>query len=323
MTCAAEISSILRLARACETEGVRTALARLVSVEGSHYRRPGARMLLAEDGRTAGAISAGCLEADLRRRLPGVLEGRETAVLEYDSRIFEDLVWGLGTGCNGLVRVLLSPFDGALREAHEQIALALAAGRSVLIATALAPVPDSSLRTGDVLLLDGNRVAPRESAVFREEIQPAISLLIAGAGPDAVPLARFAASLGWRIAILTERGEELVRERFSGVAAEYAGGLESARAAPLHGRSAAVVMSHNFNDDAAVLGELLGREVPYLGVLGPRERTERLLKACGAPPEARAKIHSPMGLDIGAENAEEIALSIVAEIQSVFGNGSK
>jgi xanthine dehydrogenase accessory factor len=324
MTSAAEISAILRLARTCESEGVRAALARLVSVEGSHYRKPGARMLLAEDGRTVGTISAGCLEADLRRRLPDVFASGRTESIDYDSRTFEDLVWGLGSGCNGFVRVLLSPFAGPLREIHEQISGILAGGATVHLATAVAPPSGSDLRTGDVRMVVGEETLPREepSGIFREEILPAITLLIAGAGPDAVPLARMAAGLGWNVHVLSPRDPSFVLERFRGVEVGLVGSVEEARTLPAHSRSATVVMSHDFATDASVLEALLPRGFPYLGVLGPRERTARLLRACGAPREAAARIHSPAGLDLGAETAEEIALSIVAEIQAVLGASS-
>jgi xanthine dehydrogenase accessory factor len=318
MTCAAEIAAIVRLARTCEAEGVRTALARLVSVEGSHYRKPGARMLLAEDGRSAGAISAGCLEADLRGRMPGVLASGQTEAIDYDSRTFEDLVWGLGTGCNGLVRVLLSPFSGDLRQVHERLLEILSRGSTGILETVLEPFPGSVL--GQTRLL-GEEGMPRDhpSRVFLEEVLPAVSLLIAGDGPDAVPLARLASGLGWSVKVLSGRDRAFIQEKFAGLPVEQAGGREFVRTVPIHTRTAAVVMSHSFSDDAAMLSELLLREPPYLGVLGPRERTERLLRACGAPPEARAKIHTPAGLDIGAETAEEIALSIVSEIQAALG----
>jgi xanthine/CO dehydrogenase XdhC/CoxF family maturation factor len=316
---AAEIAAILKLARECDAAGLRSALAHLVSVEGSHYRRPGARMLLAEDGRSAGAISAGCLESDLRQRLPETLARGHTDVLAYDSRTFEDLVWGLGSGCNGLVRVLLSPFSGTLREVHEQAGSGLARGEAVRLATVLAGAEGSKRSPGEVLLLRPGET-PAESGVefFVEEIAPAISLLIAGAGPDAAPLARLAALLGWQVSILSARDRTYVLNRFRGLDVMPVGGPENAAEFSVHARTAAVIMSHGFTEDAAALQVLLSRGLPYLGVLGPRERTRRLLAACGAPAGAAEKIHSPVGLNVGAETAEEIALSIVAEIQAAL-----
>ena len=322
MASAVEILAIVRLARQCASDGVPAVLARLVSVEGSHYRKPGARMLLARDGRSAGAISAGCLEADLRERLPGVLSSGRAEIVEYDSRTFEDLVWGLGSGCNGLVRILLSPFAGALRETLERASDLLSNGRSVRLETVVSPAAGSTREAGDVRLL-GERESPDEGrgGIFVEEIRPAISLLIVGRGPDAAPVARLAAELGWAVSVLADRGEAAARERFAGLPVAFAGGVEAARTFPAHARSAAVVMSHRFADDAAALEALLPRGFPYLGVLGPRERTKRLLRSIAAE-DAAARVRSPAGLNVGAETAEEIALSIVAEIQEVLSGSA-
>jgi xanthine/CO dehydrogenase XdhC/CoxF family maturation factor len=313
MASGAEIAAILRLSRACEEEGVPTVLARLVSVEGSHYRPAGARMLIAADGRSAGAISAGCLEADLRRRSGEVLSSGRTESIDYDSRSFEDLAWGLGTGCNGVVRVLLSRFDGPIRESLARISGILAAGGTARVATVVA-----GPRIGDVRVLGDEEEIPAGGTgeLLVEVISAPVSLLIAGAGPDAVPLARLAAGLGWNVTILSSRDPESVRALVPDVAAEVAG-LEAAKTIRLHGRSAAVVMSHRFADDALVLEQLLGRGLRYLGVLGPRERTARLLRSFAAG-NALEGVRSPVGLDIGGETAEEIALSIVAEIQEAF-----
>jgi len=318
MASAVEISAIVRLARQCDSDGVPAVLARLVSVEGSHYRKPGARMLLVRDGRSAGAISAGCLEADLRERLDGVLASGRAELVEYDSRTFEDLVWGLGSGCNGRVRILLSPFAGALRETLERAADLLSSGRAVRLETVVSPDAGSAREAGDVRLLgEGESPDEERGEVFVEEIRPPVSLLIVGRGPDAVPLARLAAEMGWAVSVVADGDGASVLERFAGLPVAFAGGVEAARSFPVHARTAAVVMSHRFADDAAALEALLPRGFPYLGVLGPRERTRRLLRSI-ATEDAAGRVRSPAGLNIGAETAEEIALSIVAEIQSTL-----
>jgi xanthine/CO dehydrogenase XdhC/CoxF family maturation factor len=278
-------------------------------------------MLIAGDGRSAGAISAGCLESDLRRRLPAVVAGGRAEVAEYDSRSFDDLVWGLGSGCNGRVRVLLSPVTESLRAAFEGAADSLSSGRPVRLETVVAAPAGAARRLGDLrLLASGEKAGEGTEEVIVEEILPPVSLVIAGCGPDAVPLARIAADLGWSVTILADRDPKFVRERFAGLPVSRAGGLAAAASLPVHARSAAVVMSHGFADDAAALEALLPRGFPYLGVLGPRERTRRLFAACGAPPDAAAKIRSPVGADIGAETAAEIALSIAAEIQATLSD---
>ncbi len=279
-------------------------------------------MLIAEDGRSAGAISAGCLEADLRRQLPGVLAAGRAGVVEYDSRTFEDLVWGLGSGCNGRVRILLSPFAGALRETLERASDLLSNGRTVRLETVVSPAGGSTAEVGDARLLGEIESSGEERGeVFVEEIRPPVSLLIAGRGPDAVPLARLAAELGWAVSVIADGDGASVLERFAGLPVAFAGGVEAARSFPVHARTAAVVMSHRFADDAAALEALLPRGFPYLGVLGPRERTRRLLAACGAE-SAAGRVRSPAGLNIGAETAAEIALAIVAEIQSALSGSA-
>jgi xanthine dehydrogenase accessory factor len=313
MASGSELAAILRLARSCRREGVRAGLAHLVAVEGSHYRRAGARMLLAESGRCAGAISAGCLEADLRLRLAGVLSSGSAEVLEYDSRSFEDLAWGLGTGCNGKVRVLLVPVTDDLFAVLEAAEASLAEGRPARIETVVDPPPGSGRPRGEARLLE--ELPPRpEPGVVVEEIPPPIALLIAGAGPDAVPLARLARELGWSVAVLSRRDRAFLEDRFAGIEAVFPGGAEAVPALPVHARSAAVVMSHSFTEDTETLRALIERGFPYLGVLGPRERTGRLLAACSPRPEAAPRIQSPVGMDLGAETAEEIALAIAAEI---------
>ncbi|HET7451263.1 MAG TPA: XdhC family protein, partial [Thermoanaerobaculia bacterium] len=147
-------------------------------------------------------------------------------------------------------------------------------------------------------------------------------LLIAGCGPDAVPLARLAAELGWTVSVISARDAAFVQARFSGLPVVHAGAVAAAATVPVHSRTAAVVMSHNFVDDAAALEALLPRRLPYLGVLGPRERTRRLFAACGAAEDAASRIHSPVGFNIGAETAPEIALSIASEIQAVLAGAS-
>jgi xanthine/CO dehydrogenase XdhC/CoxF family maturation factor len=250
-------------------------LAEIVRVEGSHYRHEGARMVLTEGGRSAGAISGGCLEADLARRLPEAWEGGRPVSVEYDMRAPSDAVWGLGLGCNGRVTIRLSPLNEAI-------------------------------------------VADLES------VKSQVSLLICGAGPDALPLARLGVLLGWSVHIVTPRQTAAARERFAGVVPE---GLQAAadvgRLANRPG-TAAVVMTHNFLDDLELLRRLAQSPLVYLGVLGPRERTRRLeggLHRSGIALSSLS-LHAPAGLDIGADSGEEIALSIAAEIQSVVAGRS-
>jgi xanthine dehydrogenase accessory factor len=261
---------LARLAREALAAGEHGLLAEIVSVEGSHYRREGARMVLTEGGRSAGAISGGCLEADLARRLPEVCAGGGPVAVEYDMRAAGDAVWGLGLGCNGRVTIRLLPLD-------------------------------------DAVLAD------------LESVASSLSLLICGAGPDALPLARLGVLLGWLVHVVAPRPTDAARERFAGVAPE---GLQApADLGCLANRpgAATVVMTHNFLDDLDLLRRLELLPLVYLGVLGPRERTRRLEARLHKDGIAlfSCPLHAPAGLDIGADSPEEIALAIAAEIQAV------
>jgi xanthine dehydrogenase accessory factor len=296
-------------------------LATLTAVEGSSYRRPGARMLIAEGKVRIGAISGGCLEEDLVERSQRVASSGNAEVVTYDTTAENDIVWGVGLGCSGIVRILLErvPPRPAWAAALDEN---LRAGR----ATELVVVWDA----GDGLVgtrLRDDPVAGRQgsgSCVFRERVEPPTLLTIFGAGDDAQPLSRMALELGWRVTIADARPTMLTEERFPGVFALVLGLVDElvARAAPLPG-SFAVVMTHHYRHDAPLLRDLLPLPLSYLGMLGPKRRTEKILAEiaqAGLPvtPAMRARLHAPVGLDLGADAPEEVALSIIAEMRSVI-----
>ncbi len=294
-------------------------LATLVAVEGSSYRRPGARLLLLPDGSHLGSISGGCLEEDLKEHARRVLQTGRAETIVYDTTTENDLVWGVGLGCQGVVRVFLEPVSAA------------APGWVLALRTNLAA------RRPTELLVDHRGVAPTgtqvgESAatthpaglttVFRETILPPPALVVFGAGDDAVPLVRFAKLLGWSATVADARAAYATPQRFP--AAErlvVAPAGEQAQPVVFDSRTFAVVMTHRYRDDLALLRALLPSAVPYLGLLGPRKRTQRLLaelerEGFVPPPEALAKLHAPVGLDLGGTAPETVALAIVAEIQA-------
>ena len=321
-------------------------LATVVHTEGSTYRRAGARMLLRRDGTTVGAVSGGCLEADIAARVDDLLAAGRPELVTYDTRSGEDLIWGLGLGCNGRVDVLLEPVAGeALARASELHARCGDLTAPVALTTVIAVDGEAGARIGDRLMIteDGRPVAlglvlaaaapelladAREAlaagrsalraygalVVVHEVIAPPPSLLVCGAGADAVPLARLAAGLGWRVAIVDHRPNHARADRFPGATVSLLAGdfAENAR-----GVDAAVVMSHNYERDLGYVRELVAAGVPYVGVLGPRRRTERLVDDLGMDAADAARLHGPVGLDIGAETSDEIAVSIIAEIQAV------
>ena len=292
-------------------------LATLVAVEGSSYRRPGARMLVAE-GVRIGSISGGCLEEDLIERSARVASSGRAELVVYDTAAEDDLLWGVGLGCHGIVRILLEPLAGCPDWAGA-LAENFRSGRPTELAVvwedALGPV-GTRLGDRDTGRHDGNRV-------FVDRIEPPMSLTIFGAGDDAQPLARFAGELGWRVTVADPRPAKLTEARFPGVSGLVLGPAEElvARAAPAPG-SLAVVMNHHYRHDRPLLRHLLPLPLGYLGLLGPKARTERILADLATEGFAltaamRSRLRAPVGLDLGADSPEEVALSIIAEMKAV------
>jgi xanthine dehydrogenase accessory factor len=321
-------------------------LASVVRAEGSTYRRPGARMLVLPDDRMVGLLSGGCLEGDLLEHGRGVREGGAPRLVHYDHRGEDDLVWGLGLGCAGALDILLEPVTprrpgplpwlarwirerkaGALATALEEPGLgshrALAAGGD----------PEGPLAGAD----DALREALASGAGFRrrlcgkevwvEVFQPPLRLVVFGAGPDVEPVARLAGELGWDLTIVDGRPAAARPERFPGARVLRSDPEEAVERAGVDADSFALVMTHHYLHDRELLRRLLPSRARYVGVLGPRRRTEDLLEDLrgeGVYPDegALARLFAPAGLDLGAEAPEDIALALVAEIQAVAAERS-
>jgi xanthine dehydrogenase accessory factor len=334
-------------------------LATVVNVEGSAYRRPGARMLVRQDGRTVGTISGGCLEADVIERAWELTSAGQPALVRYDSRpedtqevLLND--WGFGLGCNGAVDVLLERIDPTDRPAYLQsVADAMERRQSVIVGTVFTRSGDAPVAVGTRLVLDHqsepstplplyaaarqtmiggqSRVVtvdfPHGSAqVFCERISPPLHLLILGAGHDALPLARLAAETGWHISVCDRRPAMATQQRFPQAIGVHAVPAEQSLAALSHPADAAVIMTHRYAEDVKLLRLLVDSPINYIGVLGPRHRTDRMLRAAEIQltAEVNERIHAPIGLDLGAEAPEEIALAILAEATAVlrgYGGG--
>lgn len=329
--------------------GERAALATIVSLEGSSYRRPGARMLITERGETTGALSAGCFERDVCERALKVMLSGAPVLVKYDTTTDDDIVWGLGLGCNGVVHVLIEPamdervagLMQLLEEcAESETGGAIATVFRVLgeVEAALGPAallyPDGTV-DGDFLvpsIFDDLREAVRLGRstskryavgsgyidVFLEVLQPRVRLVIFGAGHDALPVVNLAKNLGWHTSVVDTRAREASVERFREADEVLLIRPEETLARiNLSERTIVVMMTHNYLHDQELLRQLLPLPLRYLGCLGPRQRTERLLLEV-SPDFAAAELHAPVGLDIGAETPAEIALSIVSEIKTVL-----
>ena len=310
--------------------GERLMLATVMSVEGSVYRGAGARMIVHDDGRTEGAVSGGCLEADVVARMPEILAAGKPELIRYDTRATDDVLLGLGMGCQGLIDLLLEPLNGVSLENAAALYARIARRRDVVtLFTLVKPVEGRAI--GARLLVDaaGTPVEGDVSLlrlgeyVARENVVPAISLIICGGGTDAIPVARLAKGMGWHVAVVDHRSAFATRERFPDVDALACvnlthGDENLAARVQIDHRTMAVVMAHSAPHDRAYLHAMLDAGAAYIGVLGPRRRTLELLGGDASDGAfVPLSVHSPAGLDLGAETPEEIALSIVAEIAAV------
>jgi len=303
-----------------ETGSLPAVLATLVRVEGSSYRRPGARLLLTADGRRIGAISGGCLEADLVERARGVRARGVAEVVIYDTTAENDLVWGVGLGCHGVVRVLLERIEAPPAWAAE---LRAAAGARRTVRLRVRHDGPDPLRWGTRLAASAEG-APA-AGEWEQPVPPPPALFILGAGEDAPPLATLAATLGWHVTVADPRPAFVTRERFPAATRVLAAPPEQLIPLLDPGPDAlVVVMTHHYVHDRPLLGALLGRPLAYVGLLGPRRRAARILADLAATAPAAAaelgrRLRAPVGLDLGADGAEQVALAILAEMQAVLG----
>jgi xanthine/CO dehydrogenase XdhC/CoxF family maturation factor len=292
----------------------------LVTVSGSSYRRPGARLLFTSDRRRIGSISGGCLEEDLVSRTLQVAATGIPELVTYDTTSENDLIWGVGLGCHGVVQVLIEKLPPAARWVQ-----ALADNLSAHRATPLAVVWRASQENLLGTHLAGELPAHEAGAgIFFDNVQPPVPLVIFGAGDDARPLVRIAKELGWHVTLADPRREFATQDRFPSVDA-----ISVAPAADLVARTSippealAVVMTHHYVHDLPILRDLLTKDLSYIGLLGPRKRAERILSDLaheGMVPTAkmRGRLHAPVGLDLGADTPEEVALSMIAEMRAVL-----
>ena len=331
-------------------KGERMALATIVAVRGSTYRRPGARLLVPEEGAPIGNISGGCLEGDVADMARVVMTEGTARLAGWDLTADDDAVWGLGLGCNGAIEVFIEPADQAGEVAHA-LRAALEEEHPISVVTVLEsedeavtpgarivvrpngdpegslglPVVDAEAIAAARELLEAERSEIRTFdhgvRAFVEVLEPPLRLLVCGAGHDAIPLVRAARGIGWNPIVVDDRPGFLNVERFPEAAGfvhvEAPGHV--AKEATIDRRTHVVVMTHNFLRDKEYLRSLLGSTAGYIGMLGPSARTHRLLMELADEDVEisdgdRQRIHGPAGLDLGAEGPEEIAQAIVAEI---------
>lgn len=355
-----EIDEIILAYEKASARNIKTALATVVHVEGSSYRRPGARMLVTESGELTGAISGGCLEGDaLRKALLAIHEDRNKLVT-YDTSNEDDAQFGVQLGCNGIIHILFEPIHAHSEQNPVTLLRMASAGRTCSVIVTLFSLLNKENQPGTSYLLHEGRnfindkkperILPPDLAhdaktaldtqastvkqydhnlsAFIELVEPKLSLVIFGAGNDAIPLTQMANILGWNITVIDGRHTHINSQRFPLARKTMITKAESALEELLiDDRTAFVLMTHNYNYDLEILNQLSRKHCSYIGILGPKKKFMRMLDDLASngleiPRSAMENIYSPVGLDIGAETAEEIALSIISEIKAVFSSGN-
>ncbi|HLP89593.1 MAG TPA: XdhC family protein [Nostocaceae cyanobacterium] len=360
-----ELQQILKAFAHSQQSGQRTALATVVQTSGSVYRRPGARMLLVEDGQMISALSGGCLEGDVFEKAQSLMfDGGEPMVVRYDTTSGEDIVFGFGLGCNGIVDVLIESLS------HETATCQLSFIQNCLqsqqagaIATIfnIDGVSDIIVSSRLMLNSDGTVISQINHPIIAEKIEadahqalrekqtrvksytlsqgrvdvlievinPLVPLLVFGSGYDAIPVVNLAKYLGWHVTVIDDRPGFLRSDRFPQADQILLCEPDDPNSYQhlLTPQTVAVVMTHRYLSDLAFLKTLIPSSVRYLGVLGPKRRMQKLWDDLDennilATVAQKQRIYNPVGLDIAAETPQEIALSIVAEIQAVIGGRS-
>lgn len=351
-----EFQQIIQAYKICQENDQKAALATVVKVDGSAYRRPGARMLVTEDGMLTGAISGGCLEGDALRKAQSVIFQQKSMLVTYDTTDEDDQKFGIGLGCNGIIQVLIEPIDAsnpdnplellkkALLNRDRAVLLTFFSlkrskeqqiGTKLLLKSAKwsgdeSPIPSILLeevkRIAGQIEVEGNNLIKTyteqdELVVFYELIKSATRVLLFGAGNDTQPLAKMAELLGWELWLIDGRKSYATEGRFPSAFKILTGTPEETiDQVAWDQNTVALLMTHNFEYEVQVLKRIQAWELPYVGILGPKKKTFKLLERLqqeGIQVDDR-NIFGPVGLDIGAEGSEEIALSILSEIKMVL-----
>ncbi|WKN32688.1 XdhC family protein [Porifericola rhodea] len=355
-----ELSRIVEAYQQIKESGQQAALATVVKVQGSSYRRAGARMLMSDDGRWTGAISGGCLEGDALRKARQAILRNTPSVVTYDTMTDENASrLGVGLGCNGIIDVLIEPL-GYLEQQLDlmQVFTHFLEDREIAAIATVFNVEESMANIiGQRFIIDsrGNTITNMADPILAQEVrqdlekviqnpkngirtytlsqgkvelsievlQPSIELVIFGGGYDATPVVKLGTELGWKVSVTDDCVAHTGRKRFPGACQVlHAAREDVVKQLNFTPYTYAVLMSHNFAYDKAVLPQLLATQVQYIGILGPKKRFIKMINELAQEgvmigEAEQRRVYSPVGLDLGAETPEEIALSIVSEIQAI------
>jgi xanthine/CO dehydrogenase XdhC/CoxF family maturation factor len=351
-----ELREIIKAYDVAKQSGKLCVLATVVQLEGSSYRRPGARMLVLESGIMIGAISGGCLEGDALKKALLTFTEKNARLVTYDTSDEDDASVGVQLGCEGIIQVLFEfiNFEDT-RNPIELLRNAISKRQSCVIVTLFNLSDKKNNQIGTTLFqgMDGEIISSlefanliqddinvvfhkKESSLvtlllsnglvsgFIEYRQPSISMVVVGAGNDAIPMMQMGDILGWDVKIVDGRNTHAKVDRFINACQVLVSKPEKVlEQIEIDDRTCFVLMTHNYKYDLAMLKALINTNVIYIGVLGPKKKMKKMLDEITADgivinEQMLSRIYGPMGLEIGAETAEEIASSIVAEIQAVF-----
>jgi xanthine dehydrogenase accessory factor len=332
-----ELLALISAYRQARNQGSRMALCTVVRVHGSAYRREGAKMLVLEDGSQVCMLSGGCLEPEVALEAQNVISTGQAVIRGYD--LSEDIVWGMGIGCGGDVDILIEPLEGAMLETWLDL---LETGSSAVLATFLddvnpvrriliQPGDDETSQIHNTALEMLRALHPRAETraidgtdVFFDISAPAPQLMIFGAGHDAIPLVAQAVALGWMVTVADSRQAFLTTSRFPNTTLVNTGiRFEDT---PIPQRAFVLLMNHHLERDTSALRHALSSDAAYIGVLGPHARFKKMLESLGLTKNDSSleRVVNPIGLDVGAESPNEVALAIIAELMAVqrgYGGG--
>jgi len=318
-----ELKKLIEQALVWQKKHYKLVLATVVAMEGSSYRRPGVRMLLNDQGESFGAVSGGCVEKEVHRQALDVFESRVPKIMSYDGR--------LRLGCEGIIHLLLEPL-----ELSEELLMTfndfISSRRSFSSRSFFSLEAEDHTKFGTDLLFDGNAYglskdfkATDEVSVFTQEFPPLFRFWIFGAEHDAVTLCKAAATLGWEVTVVASPDEQKTIDYFPGAANLRTPNFDELEVDSIDKQTALILMTHSLSKDVQYLIALSKTHPIYFGLLGPAKRREQLINHLleHKPDTDLAfieKLRGPAGINIGAENSKEIAVSVLAEILSVIRN---
>ena len=349
-----EIKDILEAYFLATEAGKKTALAIVVKVEGSSYRQPGARMLVTEDGELTGAISGGCLEGDALRKALLAINQQQNKLITYDTSNEDDVEFGVQLGCNGIIHILFEYVDSTKANNPIHLLQQLEKERKDAVIITLFSQNRQSVQPGtvlfdrvnttimadypyDILAVESKKVLDAKTSMIKkvtvknvayealvEYVAPPVSLIISGAGNDVKPIVEMASLLGWEITVVDGRATHATTKRFQKANTVYVAKPEEViKNIVMDDRTFFIMMTHNYKYDLSMLKLLVQTECEYIGILGPKTKLNRMLNdlkdnGIQLTKKQLDRIYGPVGLDIGAETSEEIAVSVIAEVKAVM-----